>query len=250
MRVHHHLQDEERNFPTGKGDWEQNQWAEASDREREKRIDTDKKENSPEAFNKQLEYRKAYSIAGDLVSEASQKEKTVTDDLKQAVSQGTGHLEGLQYRLKGKESLARKLVDKSASKGMSIEEYAGKVTDVLRYTSVSGKESLTNDFFVTEDNLEKNGYTVIEVTNTFAIKNVPYKGINTLVKDKEGYVFELQFHTPQSLEVKEANHKLYEKARLAETSKEMKKKLTNQMIENASSIGVPNEIERIKDVVR
>lgn len=125
-------------FRQGKGDWEQNQWAEASDREREKRIDTDKKENSPEAFNKQLEYRKAYSIAGDLVSEASQKEKTVTDDLKQAVSQGTGHLEGLQYRLKGKESLARKLVDKSASKGMSIEEYAGKVTDVLRYTSVSG----------------------------------------------------------------------------------------------------------------
>lgn len=63
-------------------------------------------------------------------------------------------------------------------------------------------------------------------------------------------MFELQFHTPQSLEVKEANHKLYEEARLAETSKEMKKKLTNQMIENASSIGVPNEIERIKDVVR
>lgn len=237
-------------FRQGKGDWEHNQWAEEPDRKREKLISSDEKSNSPEDIKKQLEYRKAYSIAGDLVTQASQKEKIVTDDLKQAVSQGTGHLEGLQYRLKGEESLARKLVDKSASKGISIEEYAGKVTDVLRYTSVSDKESLTNDFFVTEDNLGKNGYTVIEVTNTFALKNVPYKGINTLVKDKEGYVFELQFHTPQSLEVKEANHKLYEEARLAETSKEMKKKLTNKMIENASSIGVPNEIERIKDVVR
>lgn len=34
------------------------------------------------------------------------------------------------------------------------------------------------------------------------------------------YVFEFQFHTPESLVIKEVNHKLYEKERLKETSKE------------------------------
>ncbi|MGP1376827.1 MAG: hypothetical protein ACTTKS_04595 [Bulleidia sp.] len=86
------------------------------------------------------------------------------------------------------------------------------------------------------------------MTNTFTKANTSYKGINTLIESKDGYVFELQFHTPQSLEVKEMNHKLYEEARLRDTPPERKRELLDMMSKNADVIEAPNEIEKIKNV--
>ena len=137
------------------------------------------------------------------------------------------------------------MIEKSAEKGISISEYSQKATDVLRYTDVSGVENLVSYYFAIVEELRKKGYTVVEVTNTFSATNVPYRGINTLVKSNTGYVFELQFHTPQSLEVKEENHKLYEEYRLAKTTKERKKVLTNLMQNNADKIVVPKNIQKV-----
>lgn len=184
--------------------------------------------------------------ADQLIHEAKIKDLTITNDLKSSVANGTGKLEGLDFRIKGKDSLSRKLRSKSISKGMSISNYAKKVTDVLRYTNVSESDNLAKDYFVVIDSLNQKGYNLIEVTNTFD-KNVAYKGINTLVKDKDGYIFELQFHTPKSLEVKEINHKLYEEQRLDSTDEKRKIELMNIMRNNSNSINIPNGIDRIKD---
>ena len=71
------------------------------------------------------------------------------------------------------------------------------------------------------------------INNTFSIPNTSYKGIGTLFKNSNGYFFKLQFHTYQSLKIKEENHKLYEKARLSSTPSEEGEKLTDTMIENS-----------------
>lgn len=96
--------------------------------------------------------------------------------------------------------------------------------------------------------MEKKGYTFVEIANTLKVETSAYRGINTLMKTKDGYVFEFQFHTPQSLEVKEINHKLYEEQRLGDTPIERKNELALQMVKNSRSIETPVGVERIIDI--
>lgn len=199
---------------------------------------------NPDGWRRDLKTRK---IASDILRRARKEEKIVTKDLMEAVGHGSGHLSGLEYKIKGKDSLVRKLSDKSKEKGLSIEEYAKRITDALRYTNVSEPAKLVSDFFEIQKPLEKKGYTFVEIANTLKVKTSAYRGINTLMKTKDGYVFEFQFHTPQSLEVKEINHKLYEEFRLPSTSKDRKIELNKMMIKNSTSIVIPNDIQSIED---
>ena len=98
------------------------------------------------------------------------------------------------------------------------------------------------------DNLRKTEYSTVEATNTLKYTNAVYRGINTLVRAPDGYVFELQYHTPQSLEIKEINHKLYEEQRLASTSIARKLVLKKQMRDNARKIEMPIGIEKVDDI--
>lgn len=94
------------------------------------------------------------------------------------------------------------------------------------------------------------GYNIIENNKAFPILNATYKGINTLVKNSDGYIFELQFHTYQSLQIKEQNHKLYEKSRLTSTPSEEVEKLTDIMIESSIKIRKPKDIDDIVDLIK
>lgn len=206
-----------------------------------------------------LETRKTYGLKGEftkskanpyakqLIATAKEKEVFVTSSLKNSVSKGSGQLVGLDYRIKSEESLTRKIETKSTQKNISFETYSKNVTDVLRYTNVSDGKYLADDYTIIVEDMRKKGYNLIESTNTFPTQS-PYKGINCLVQDKEGFVFELQFHTPQSLEIKEVNHKLYEEARQLDISKEKKEALFNQMTSNSDRIEVPNNIADIQDI--
>lgn len=189
--------------------------------------------------DEQTEEEKLERVVNNTIKAAKRAESHATKSLIEAIRAGSGHLEGLDFRFKGKESLKRKIADKSAKKGVSREEYARQITDALRYTSISNDESFTADFYTTKKELEQRGYVMVEITNTIWDEDKPYRGINTLIQSPNGYIFELQFHTPNSIEIKEINHKLYEEQRLATTTKEEKIKLNRQMIENAKSIKTP-----------
>lgn len=188
---------------------------------------------------------KTHKVANKVIDTARAAEKTVTRDLKFASSKGAGHLEGLDFRFKGRGSLERKIVDKSTRKRISQEVYARQVTDALRYTNISKPETLVEDFITMKNTLEGKGYTMVEVVNTLKDTDVEYRGINTLVRTPKGYTFELQFHTPQSLEIKEVNHLLYEEQRLSITPESRKTELGREMLKNASNIVTPNSIEKI-----
>lgn len=186
-------------------------------------------------------------IAQQLIDQAHKEEPQVMKDLNASVNAGSGHLEGLKYRFKGEGSLSEKLVRKSLEKGISVQDYAKKVTDVLRFTNQSDAEHLASDFHTVKAELEKRGHKMIECTNTFK-EGESYKGINTLVKSPSGYTYELQFHTKQSLEIKEINHKLYEESRKVGTSKERKDALNLEMARNADSVIHPRNIDSVKDI--
>jgi hypothetical protein len=74
-----------------------------------------------------------------------------------------------------------------------------------------------------------------------------YKGINTNVKSADGSVFEIQYHTTESFNVKQnINHSLYEEYRLLDKSSIQAIKLEEQMIKNSDAIKLPQNINSIK----
>lgn len=194
--------------------------------------------------------KKLDKIVNELIDEAKHHDKQVTSDLINFISNTSGSLEGLDDRIKSVESTTRKIKDKSHEKRISPEEYSKQVTDILRYTFCSDENNLVKEFFDIKNNLENKGYNIIEIINTFPILNTTYRGINTLVKNSDGYIFELQFHTYQSLKIKEENHKLYEKARLSSTPSEEVEKLTDKMIENSVKIKNPVNTDDIVDLIK
>lgn len=208
----------------------------------------DVKVNNKDGFknNTDTEIKK---IADRLIDEAKKNDKLTTKDLVSSCSKTLGRLEGLDYRIKSVESTTRKIKEKSQEKQISPIEYSKQVTDILRYTFCSKENDLVKGFFAIKNNLENKGYNIIEINNTFSIPNTTYKGINTLVKNPDGYIFELQFHTYQSLQIKEENHKLYEKARLSSAPTYEKIKLNDIMRKKSNGIIIPSNVNTIKNKV-
>jgi hypothetical protein len=88
--------------------------------------------------------------------------------------------------------------------------------------------------------LENIGIEVTRVKNTF-LKNSPYKGVNVNLKSKSGNIFELQFHTPDSFNIKQnINHVLYEEARDINISLDRVREIEKIMIENNAKIKIPD----------
>lgn len=156
-------------------------------------------------------------------------------------------LAGFDFRIKSQSSLARKIRTDAVLEGVSEEHAAQGINDVLRYTYVSPDKSFVEEFVRIRKLIEAEGYNLVEVRNTLKLRKNGYRGVNTKVEAPDGYIFELQFHTQASLDVKEnLNHPLYEKARLAETSAAEREKLTRKMVENSTKIPTPPGIDKVE----
>ena len=155
---------------------------------------------------------------------------------------------GLEYAVKGEGSLTRKIKTETLEKGCSAAEAAASMKDVNRYTMKLGEDNFASGYEKTMKTLESQGYEVVRVKNTLANPNAPYRGVNTNIKSPDGSIWELQFHTAKSLEVKEVNHKLYETQRLDKTPAAKKAELGATMAQNAASIPTPKNIEKIVNI--
>ncbi|HXT01652.1 MAG TPA: hypothetical protein VN915_13345 [Elusimicrobiota bacterium] len=147
-----------------------------------------------------------------LMAKAAAAEPRITVELQRVTEQNGGELVGLKNRLKGAKSLTEKIAKDMKDKGMSADEAAGKIGDTVRYTSILPEESFTRGVDATLDGLKTKGYKIVKYKNTFQDGNV-YKGINCQLRSPEGHLFELQFHTVESFELKSAMHGEYEIAR-------------------------------------
>jgi SPP1 gp7 family putative phage head morphogenesis protein len=150
---------------------------------------------------------------------------------------------GLEYRVKGKGSYLRKIKTNYNPGGNDYE-----INDILRYTYGADVKNLAGRTIDSIDKYSAIGYNTVKVKNSWLDEENPYKGINTIIQSPTGQKFELQYHTPESFELKNGKqHELYEKQRLI-TDEESPEyiSLRNQMFELSDKLTVPEGIERVK----
>lgn len=95
------------------------------------------------------------------------------------------------------------------------------------------------------DRLRHQGYEVLEEKNSWVVGN-PYKGINVELKAPDGQLFELQFHTPRSWQLKQQIHEgLYEIVRDPGYPLEVRQRAYDELMERNAGLEHPPNIERI-----
>jgi hypothetical protein len=179
-------------------------------------------------------------------------EPQVTSTVAEIVREHGGEMAGLDYRLKTKDSFVRKVAadledDLKINPNLRPKDVANSISDVIRYTAVAGPESLYGLYTVTIMALVNEGHAVRKVKNTWNDADNPYNGVNVILVSGAGVSYELQFHTPESFEMKqEILHELYEEYRLPSTSKARKMELWQKMLRLADGLRKPADIDRIK----
>jgi hypothetical protein len=170
---------------------------------------------------------------------ASRAEQQVTPDLQRIAERSDGTLEGLEFRLKGEESLKRKLATELAEDPTrSVDDVLSDMKDSVRYTYQFDSQRYADGVSDARAGLRDAGYDEIKFKNTWGEDG--YQGINGAYRTPDGSgTIEVQFHTPESLEAKMTGHDLYEEARLPETTPERRAELDRLMAEQFGGVPKP-----------
>ncbi|MGW1870159.1 hypothetical protein ACWCPS_32040, partial [Streptomyces mauvecolor] len=163
----------------------------------------------------------ANAAADQFMHRAESAEPGITDAVKSAADRvDHGKLNGLEYRLKGEDSLKRKIATALHDDPMLRPEDAlGNIKDSLRYTVELPSKDYAHGVQQAVDDFRSRGFENVTFKNTW--DSAGYKGINSTWRDPvSGQVFEVQFHTPESFTAKMDGHVLYEKERLPGISHE------------------------------
>lgn len=165
--------------------------------------------------------------ADTILHTARAAERQATKAMKAAAKKQKGTMRGLKYRLKDKESLVRKMkLELNQNRTWNVNNITTKnINDSLRYTIELSEKNYANGVKKVLADLKKQDYKVNMVKNYWNPakkgKGV-YKGINSVVTDPTGKKIELQFHTKQSLHVKEkVSHPIYQKIRKSKSAKKV-----------------------------
>lgn len=182
-------------------------------------------ETANAAFNLLKKYEKSVDITAG--------------DLERIADKNGGIMIGMEFRLKRMSSMSRKLqsyVNEEHAAGntnFGINDAVNKMRDVARFTMVFNENDFQNGVNQAINSLKQQGYQLARAKNTFT-EGADYKGLNCNFIDKNGNIFELQFHVPSSIQIKEGinidlqnkkanidrrnvtSHDIYEKSRVLE----------------------------------
>ena len=187
-------------------------------------------------------------------------EPAITADLFDISEQiGTG-LFGIGFRLKSAGENANgvcRIADKilsnmataeAAGAPITYREAAESIHDIVRYTQLATPDTLVWNYLLTKQKLEEKGYRFVRVKNTWKSYSVktPYRGVNVQVESPSGIIFELQFHTSESLVIKMVEHVNYETRRNPKTTAEEKAKLVKESFELYDRLTEPIGVEYIQ----
>lgn len=172
---------------------------------------------SPEsaAMGKEI-YDRAVKGEPELTAKlAALVEDSDPENYKTPESGGGGELYGYKYRLKAEAGISEKIERYIADEGLSREDAAKEIKDANRYTIHYPEDALGPNAQRILDSIAADPNTAkMNVKNTWPPEmNRAYKGINVNVWTKDGMVYEIQFHTPNSQAVKDKMHALYEDQR-------------------------------------
>ena len=176
---------------------------------------------------------------------AKKREPKITANINRIAMAVGGEAIGLEYRLKSPESMERKLKDRAERYGIPPEKAQGKIKDALRYTIQLHPDVYTDGVKKALEELEAAGLVPAsdEFENYWG-RDDDYEGINMVLKDQDGFLFELHFHTDESWETKMANHVEYEKFRTSKNPEE-RKRLWEIMRDRAKRVTKPLGVESL-----
>lgn len=144
-------------------------------------------------------------------------------------------MEGLEYSVKTASSVRSKIerkTDKALKAGQqpkTATEYVEETGDLIRYTQVAKNSQLATIARRTVNLLEKRGYTVDKLDNKYLNEAGRYKAIHLDITSPQGISFEMQLHSPETLEAGKATHGMYEEWRRPETTPQRKEQLYTQI---------------------
>ncbi len=197
----------------------------------------------------------------ELLENASKVEGTITPFLQDVAAKCNGELVGLNYKFKGRESLERKIKGdieckkRSLSRGsaahaaIDIPSIVHAIGDSLRYTMLIPDDQYVATVINTRKVLEQMGYPGLKFKNYWE-KGDMYQGINDIYHHTaSNFLFELQFHTKASWDLKAESHIIYEKFRVCKDPVEQSK-LFQEGVQLALTLNVPEGVENIPKLVR
>lgn len=171
----------------------------------------------------------------------------VTENVKSISNELGLKLYGLEHRVKSPKSYCNKVRERCEL--VDKQEQLQSISDILRFTQVV--KDLDNYGKIVNKSLNKFkelGYTIVQVKNFWG-DIMPYKGINCKIESPEGVRFEMQYHTPEFLLVKDAMHTWYEIRRTG-TRKGSEKwnYVVQQELELAKTVRTPKDYKLVKEV--
>ncbi|CAD0308877.1 hypothetical protein CFBP498_09150 [Xanthomonas hortorum pv. vitians] len=185
-----------------------------------------------------------------LLTRARQMEPQVTDMLRRIAERHGGQLAGTQHQLKSLGSLKEKLTQRMALKKQTLQEAAAGVNDALRYSMVLEPQDFTAGLRAVLATLDDRGHARIKLTNQFTKYPPAFKAINVTLRSPDGAMWEIQFHTPETFELKEQFHDLYKRGHalaLGGASRAEQRKLQAPALEAFNRVASPPECEEIDD---
>jgi hypothetical protein len=156
-------------------------------------------------------------------------------------------LAGLEHMLKGADRLKEKVAERLRyHPDLAPRQAAADVPDAVRFTLEYSESHYTEGVLADVERLKGAGYELLKLKNLWAKDQ--YKGINSQWRRPEtGLRFEVQFHTPESLEAKELTHKAYERLRDPLTSKAEESTLEDYQRRVNALVGRPPDVFNIED---
>lgn len=193
------------------------------------------------------------TAADTKVEAATAIEPELTTMVTGLAEQFEGESVGLEYAVKSEDSLARKIRTDMIEKGISAQEAADAISDVNRYTILFDRENYVEDVLAVQQELADQGWEQYDHKwkNYFRAGDA-YDGYNTVMINPEtGQRFELQYHTPESMEIKANVHKWYEELRIMPDDQTSEaKQLQTQMRESWADYQKPEGWERLPGVLK
>jgi len=154
-------------------------------------------------------------------------------------------LAGLKHMLKGEDRLKEKIADFMQSPEATVKDALGIVPDAVRFTFTYSPQRYAGGVLTDVERLKAEGFELIKLKNLWASEQ--YKGINTQWRRPEtGLRFEVQFHTPESLDAKELTHEAYERIRASPPPEEQEQLEHFQRTANALLV-TPERTAEIKE---
>lgn len=150
----------------------------------------------------------ASTHAKNIREKAVHNEPSITQLMK-SLEDENSHLVGLDHVLKGEQRIASKIFFDHHHAGISLDDAAKRIGDSVRYTMIIDSDLYTERAMSILNAIKNKGYTIVKASNTWD-KSL-YKGLNCSIISPDGVIFELQFHTKKSFDIKEdKTHLVYE----------------------------------------